>query len=279
MAEKKYTEEEIKKIINKATKMQNDDFKSDLESSRGFTLSELEKIGAEVGLKKEYLFAAASEFDHEHVKRFSDMNATHIFEEREVDIEMTSDTWNDICSELRHYFGTKYGKTEEDPKRLEWTHMSLAGIETIVNISSGNNKSHLRISQRVGLASSYTEAALFGFAIAIVGAIIAAAGIGLAFPVLIGIFITLLVVFSIVVFGLDVVWRKKKHKELRKLAGKLERILHRNRNPDIKSKLKLETDLAELNSQQKLSNILLDDSVEKEEKTSDNVYLKRDKSK
>lgn len=260
MAEKKYTEAEIKKIINKATQMQNEDLKNDLESSRGFTLSELEKIGSEVGLKKEYLFAAASEFNQENVKEFSDVNATHIFEERVIEEEMTANSWKDLCAELRHYFGTKYGKIEEDPKRLEWTHMSIAGVETIVNVSTGNNHTHLRISQRVGLASSYAEGPLFGFSIAGVGAVIAAAIFNFSAFALFGTFLTLFILSSILVFGLDVAWRKKKQKDLQKLAGKIVRVLSHNRNQDGRSNLRLETDIAEQNNKQDLSNILLDES-------------------
>ena len=278
MAEKKYTEEEIKKIINKATKMQNEDFKSDLESSRGFTLSELERIGAEVGLKREYLYAAASEFDHEDVKRFSDMNATHIFEEREIDVEMTSEAWDDICSELHHYFGTKYGKIDEDPKRLEWTHLSIAGVETVLNVSTGKNSTRVRISQRVGLASSYTESVLFGFSIAAVGAIIAAAGFDLTTTAFFATFFTLLILSTLVVFALDVAWRKKKHKDLHKLARKIERVVYRNQQQDKKAKLKLETDIAERSSSHSFSNMLTEDSKENDEESS-NIKGNRSKNR
>lgn len=264
MAEKTYTEAEIKKIINKATQMQNEDFKSDLESSRGFTLSELEKLGADVGLKKEYLYATATEYDHENGKGFSDVNATHIFEEREVQCEINANSWDDICSELRHYFGTKYGKIEEDPKRLEWRHMSIGGIETMVNVSSGNNNTILRISQRVGLASSYTEGALYGFVLTCIGVFIASEGFELGSFALLSTSVTLFILFSVIVFALDVAWRKKKHKDLQKLSGKLAKVLYRNQNRGKNKKLKLETDIAERNSNKDFSNILFDESTENE---------------
>jgi len=261
MAEKKYSEDQLKKIINKATKLQNEDFKADLESSKGFTLTELEKIGNEVGLKKEYLHAAAFEFEQDHAVQSSDINSTHLFEEREVPVKMTSEIWDNICSDLRNYFGS-YGKITEDPKRLEWRHMSMSGIETVLNVSTFNTTTRINLSQRVGLGGSYTEGASYGFILALVVTIISTATLDLATPLAFAAFFTSWIILAVAVFGLDVAWRKMKHSELKKLSEKISKVIYKNRDQDELIKIKLETDIAEKASNNDLSNILVNNETE-----------------
>lgn len=264
--EKRYTEDEVRKIIKSATQIQNEDLESDIIKRDGISLEELEKISQEVGLKREYLRAAAFKYDKQDVKKYSDTNQTHIYEERDIAIEIDEHAWEELVSELRHHFGTAYGKVSEDIRRLEWSHMSMAGIETKASITNRGDNTRLRLSQRVGLASPIAEGAMYGaFLTFIFGAIFTA---GFEFGPLVTIVASVIffAISSVTVHALDVIWRKKKHKNLEKLADKLVEQLVGSGKTNAKKKFKFKTDISSTHLDRTLENDLRpknDDSSER----------------
>jgi hypothetical protein len=258
MADKRFSEEQVKKIIKKASALQNESIQSGLQSSRDLSLSELEEIGTEAGIGSQFIQAAAKELYSKPFERYSDQNSTHIFEERDLVFDVTADAWDELTAELRNYFGTSYGKVKEDPKRLEWSHFSIGGIETKVNLTINDQNSRLRFSQRVGMASSVTEGIMFGFGIAFLGAIFTIPLIEYGVWVTASIFTSLLLIFTPVTYALDRAWRRKKQRDLKKLSDKISRRLFQSRKRNLKKKLKLETELAEKIDKQSLENIMIE---------------------
>lgn len=256
MAEKRFSKEEIRQIINKATKMQHKDLNSDLKEREGLRLEELEQIGEEMGLSAKYLRAAAAQQSEQPVQSYSGSNDTHIYEERELTIELDADAWGEITSELRHYFGTNYGTIEESHKNLEWTHMSLAGVETKVNLTNRGEHARLRMSQRVGLGGPITEALMYGGSTTVVLVALWYAFFQPGAISLIAGSIGLLAGCSALVYKLDTLWRKKKQKNLSELSDKIANQLFRSKKTDRKKKLKFETDVSEKHKKPSLENIL-----------------------
>jgi len=253
MSENKYNQEEVKKIIKLATELQNSDLETDLQTEKGISMQELEQIGDEVGLNNKYLRAAALEFQDENTVTHSSSNKTHNFEERDLAMEMEPHLWDELTSVLRHHLGTQYGEINEDPAHMEWTHLSLSGVQTKMTISSRENHTRLRLSQQIGLASPKTEAAMYGGGLGTLLCIIT--GSVMPTPT---IYLYLLILLSsiLAVYGLDKAWRKKKKQNLNQLADQLVNRLRKSSksNPELsekddkinqQSEIEIENDLQE----------------------------------
>ncbi len=220
---KVFSEEEIQRIIKRATELQKKESGKKEKQESGLTLDELLSVGEEAGLDIQYLKTAALEMRDQKVVRHSGITDTHIFEEREFNTEAPDDlVWDDVIAELTHHFGgDTFGKTTEHSKKREWSHTSVSGIETIVSLNNRGNQSKLRLSQRVGLGSPLTEGIAYGAVLAFLLTIV---GMGVFKPP------TTLAFFmgaglwgmsSLLVYTLDVAWRKKKLRSLGTLADKI----------------------------------------------------------
>ena len=221
--DKVFSEGEIQRIIKRAAELQKKEANKKEEKNSGLTMDELLAIGDEAGLDIQYLKTAALEMRDKKVVRHSGITDTHIFEEREFNTEAPEDlVWDDVIAELTHHFGgDTFGKTKEHNRKREWTHTSVSGIETIVSLNNRGDQSKLRLSQRVGLGSPLTEGISYGALLALI-----LSGIGMAIfkpPVAIALFMGagLWGMSSLLVYTLDVAWRKRKLKNLGTLADKI----------------------------------------------------------
>ncbi len=224
MNDRVFSEEEIQKIIKRAAEIQKDEQEKSSRKENGLTMDELLKIGEGSGLDMQHIKVAAMEFSEKNVTRHSGFTDTHIFEEREISTTANEDKiWDEIRAELRHNFGVgdTFGEIKEHPTQKEWSHKSLSGIETIASLSSRTNGVKLRISQRVGLASSLTEGVMYGGILSLVGFSFGFAFLEPSFYQGTALFASLLVVFSILVYTLDVAWRKKKLRGLSDMVDKI----------------------------------------------------------
>ncbi len=224
MPDKIFSEDEIQQIIKRASSLQHSqNIKSD-KNEPGLTMDELLSVGNEAGLDVKFLKTAALELRNKKVVRYSGLTDTHIFEEREFNTDAPEDlVWDDITSELTHHFGGEtFGKTNHNHRKKEWTHTSISGIETIVSLTKREDYSKLRFSQRVGLGSPITEGIMYGAVLALV-----LGGLTSLFytpTVLRDVFFigsSLWGASSMVVYALDVAWRKKKLRGLKTLADKI----------------------------------------------------------
>ncbi len=220
---KVFSEEEIQRIIKRATELQKKESNSKEEKDSGLTMDELLSIGEEAGLDVQYLKTAALEVRDQKIIRHSGITDTHIFEEREFGTEAPEDlVWDDVIAELTHHFGgDTFGSTKEHRQKKEWTHTSVSGIETIVSLNNRGDQSKLRLSQRVGLGSPLTEGISYGailaFLLTVVGMAIFEPSVATATMMGAGLW----GMSSLLVYTLDVAWRKRKLTNLGALADKI----------------------------------------------------------
>lgn len=223
MPDKIFSEDEIQLIIKRAAELQKEEQESSSKKEKGLTMNELLEIGDEAGLDMELIKTAALEYREKNITRRSGLTDTHIFEEREVNTEAyIDDVWNEITTELKHFVGgDTFGKTKEDFSKKEWVNTSLSGIETVASLSKREGGVRLRVSQRVGLASSLTEGVSYGLLLTFVPFGLVFAFLKPSFFEASALFASLFTVCSILVYTLDVAWRKKKLGRLKDLVDKI----------------------------------------------------------
>ncbi len=243
MAKTHYSEEDVKEIIRKAAEMQQQTAQ-DSESEKGLSMDDLLEIGNDIGLDVNHIKTAAIEYSNQNVQRYSGLNDTHIFEEREFEVNVGEDLiWDEVVAELTHHFGVDmYGKTSENARKKEWTHTSVSGIATVVTLSKRNSRAKLRFSQRVGLGSPLTEGVGYGafFAFILFGMISLILQPSLIENIVLG--SALWASSSILVYILDVAWRKKKLRGLKDLADKIINQIPSDLE-ELKSRTKLKEDI------------------------------------
>ena len=279
MSDQKFTEEEVRQIIQRAVEIQSNQLQTLTAESSGLTIRELEEIGKETGISMEAIHKAVLELS-EPVISSSSSSDTNVYEKRIVDISINETAWQELVSELRHRFGSKFGKIEEDLKRMEWTHMSLAGIETKVTLNNRGDQTEIKLSQRVGLASRPTEAAMYGFFLTfIVSSMLAASSFNIQGLELLGISALIFVFFSSVTYLLDSLWRKKKHSQLKELGDVLVDIVSNSKKVDEKKRQKFMIDVHEKSSTGEKMKNMLDEIEYKEETTERNTASSKSRSK
>ncbi len=223
MPDKVFSEDEIQLIIKRAAELQKAEKENSSKNETGLTMDELLQIGDEAGLDTDYIKTAALEYREKNITRRSGFTDTHIFEEREVNTQaFIDDIWNEVTTDLKHHVGGEtFGKTKEDYSKKEWVNTSVSGIETVASLSKRENGVRVRVSQRVGLASSLTEGVFYGTILALVLFGIGYAALKPSFFEGAGLFASLMTVSSILVYTLDVAWRKKKLRKLKELVDKI----------------------------------------------------------
>lgn len=223
MPDKVFSEDEIQLIIKRAAELQKAEQNASSKKESGLTMDELLQIGDEAGLDMDHIKTAALEYREKNITRYSGFTDTHIFEEREVNTgALLDDIWNEVTTDLKHHVGGEtFGKTKEDYSKKEWVNTSMSGIETVASLSKREQGVRLRVSQRVGLASSLTEGVMYG---GILATVLFGIGLGVFKPTFFegaGLFASLFTVSSILVYTLDVAWRKKKLRKLKELVDKI----------------------------------------------------------
>lgn len=223
MKENFFTEQEIQKIIKKAAELQQNDSINKKNQENGLTMDELLEVGKDSGLDVEYLKTAALEIRDKKVVRYSGLNDTHIFEERDFDTDLSNqEIWDEVLVELNHHFGgNMFGMAKNDKRKNEWSHTSISGIETIVSLTKRGKSSKLRLSQRVGLGSPLTEGILYGGVLAAIATSMTISAISPIFTTNILLGLGFWGISSMLVYALDVAWRKRKLKSLNSLADKI----------------------------------------------------------
>lgn len=223
MPDKIYSEDEIQLIIKRAAELQKEERESSSKKENGLTMDELLQIGDEAGLDMNLIKTAALEYREKNITRRSGLTDTHIFEEREINTgAFVDDIWREITTELKHNVGgDTFGKTTEDSSKKEWINTSLSGIETVASLSEREDGVMLRVSQRVGLASSLTEGVMYGGILSLLLFLGAGELLKPSFFEGSALFASLFTVSSVIVYAIDVAWRKKKLGRLKDLVHKI----------------------------------------------------------
>ncbi len=256
MNERTYSEEEMAAMLERAAKLQANAAKH-AENRPGLTLSELEVIAAEAGLDPIHLKQAATELNESDAAishRNVSTGASHNFVDQWVVGDLSDESWEEVVSELRHRYDSDLGQmmsggygaemgygrghASQIGMTREWKHMSMSGIETRVIIQPRGESLQVKLSQRVGWGSTTAESITYGVATAAFAAMIAGAIIK-SVPISFLVLISALVAAVPLIFYADKAWRKKKHRELEKLADRLAGILT-NHSPIVSSSMTYE---------------------------------------
>ncbi len=157
-SERRYTEDEVAKILDRAT---------EAESARGasaggstdLTLRELHEIGKEVGIPEEVITQAATSLDRPEPQRVATQTflGQTIGVGRTVDLPrpLTDQEWNRLVIDLRETFDAKGRIRDEGPFR-QWTNSNLQALleptETGQRLQLRTVKGNARSYQGLGAA-------------------------------------------------------------------------------------------------------------------------------
>ena len=237
MSDRVFSEKEVAVILERAAELQALSAR-ERDHRPGLTLAELESVAADAGLDPQILRQAAAEVDHPRsdlLRRNSGMTAAHVFVERRVRGTLTPEHWEDVVAELRHHFESDLasmmgmgtygaGTTEQIGRTLEWRHTSMSGIETKVMLRPRGDEIDVKLRQRVGWASPPAEGSSYALILSIIfgmfgGGVLDSALFGAALFVLV-----LLAAVPLIIYA-DGSWRKKKLRELEKVADRVTSIV------------------------------------------------------
>jgi hypothetical protein len=241
--ERSYTEREVADIIERAVERQ--EAARERASTEGLTLSDLERLGQEVGIDPAHLLAAAEELDGagRTLRRQSSTTKTHISVERWIDAPLTPEAWEDAVEEATSRFGadasalmgnSAAGMSRQVGLGYEWTHTSGLGVQTRLVASERGGRTRLRMTQLVGLASPTAEGIGYGALAALLPAFVTAGLVvgggleGAAFAAVVALsYLVSLAVCAPIITALDRRWRAKKLALLGDLADDLAPLFSR----------------------------------------------------
>ena len=236
----------MQKLLKRASALQQSS--TGVHSGSGLTLAEMEEVAAEAGLDPMFLRQAALEMDGRKSNQLdlsSDTTSTHNLVDRFIPGHVTDEAWDDLVAELRHRFDTDAGQamgmpgygrsvTEKNGRIYEWRHTSMMGVETRALLRPRGEGFHLQMSQRVGWGSKEAESSLYGFIAAfIIGGVSGAFG-NSALIGFLAFFFSFLASGALIYY-LDGKWRKKKHRELNKLADRAVGLLAMDYHQEVKN--------------------------------------------
>ncbi|MEM1042702.1 MAG: hypothetical protein AAGI91_08745 [Bacteroidota bacterium] len=242
MPDRRFTEDEVREIVRRASEQQAEDAERREAREHGLTLTDLERLGAEVGLEPDYLRRAADEVrtGRRNAAETETRTDTHVVVERRIDAPFTPEAWEDTVNLLRQRFGlsggSMYGQgTSGDVQRVgrahEWSHTSSLGVQTLISVSEREGGLRLLLSQRVGTASPKVEGIAYAAVIGLVLGVIAAAFALKATGSTAMFFLTLLGITGVmtgagapVVTRLDKGWREKKMSGLKEIASDIGQV-------------------------------------------------------
>ncbi|GAB5520508.1 MAG: hypothetical protein RhofKO_27590 [Rhodothermales bacterium] len=226
MPDRVFSEQEIAQILQRAIERQEAEVEKRRARDHGLSLAELERLGSEVGISPEHLRAAASEVHRPGVQRKHEVSDTHNYVERLIPGYLTDAAWGEIVTDLRHQLGVDTNDSISIIGNMhEWSHTSASGISTKATLAQRGNSVALRLSQRVGIASPLTEGVMYGTIAAMFFGFITAAGMDFNFLQGTMLFSAFLVIFSVLIYTLDVAWRKKKHRQIEAIADRIETLV------------------------------------------------------
>ena len=157
MSERRYTEDEVAEILDRATETHTASGGGG-PTSGGMTLAELQDIGDEVGIPRELITRAATSLDRPVVEKTGHktfLGAT-VGVGRYVDLprRLTEEEWNQLVVDLRMTFDAK-GKIREEGAFRQWTNGNLQAL--LEPIGDGER---LRLKTQKGTAMPYMTTGL-----------------------------------------------------------------------------------------------------------------------
>lgn len=158
MSDKTFSEEEIAKIIRRASELEAGLLKKRTVSENGLTLDELTDLASEIGINPEFIREAASELKPAKsvvVSKKNDVAGEIIYSEQIIDFIPDTDALDTILNELNHnYKSSTFNlfsgiKNKRTGNRLDWSHMDSSGsFETSVLMQPYGDKYKVRVTKR-----------------------------------------------------------------------------------------------------------------------------------
>ena len=231
-AGRRYNEKQVGALIQRATELHEE---RTGQSERGLTLTEIEKIAAELGLPVQDMRNAALELETSREGESGldrPFSVSHSFV---VEGEMTEEQWPDVLLELRDFTG-RSGSTTQLGQGREWTHDLGEGSEGIsftrrrVLIRPKNGHTSIELQHHYGFARFFYPLGLLAGAIGML--IVGEAGLSqfamfADLPAIVGLSATALAAGA-GAFGAHVAiksWAEKKKALLGVLAQRLRKAL------------------------------------------------------
>ena len=157
-AERRYTEDEVSEILDRATEAQTDRAQTGTGTT-GLTLRELHEIGREVGIPEEVITRAAAGLDQPRPEATDQESflGQMIGVGRTVHLPrpLSDHEWHRLVIDLRETFNAKGKSSEEGPFR-QWTNSNLQALleptEQGERLRLRTLKGNARISQGMGAA-------------------------------------------------------------------------------------------------------------------------------
>ena len=151
-SDRRYTEEEVGKILDRATEAESASGPG-AGGSTGLTLRELHEIGKEVGIPEEVITRAATSLDRPEPKPAAAQTflGQTIGVGRTVDLPrpLTDQEWNSLVVDLRETFDAK-GKIRDEGPFRQWTNSNLQAL-----IEPTETGQRLRLRTLKGTARPY----------------------------------------------------------------------------------------------------------------------------
>ncbi|HIF20374.1 MAG TPA: hypothetical protein EYQ27_00360 [Gemmatimonadetes bacterium] len=162
-SERRYSEEEIARILDEATEAQQSNRPSDSPGT-GLTLSELEDIGRDVGISPALISRAAARIDIREVasppQREFLWTTIGVGQTANLDRTLTDAEWARLVVDLRETFDARGHLSEEGPFR-QWTNGNL---QALLEPTESGQQLRLKTQKGDAAATLATGAVFMGLA-------------------------------------------------------------------------------------------------------------------
>lgn len=163
MTERRFNEEEVAAIFEKATEAQQTD-RRQLPSGEGMTLGDLQDIGRQVGISPELIVQAAKSLDRAGRPTSRSFLGLTVGVGRtiELDRKLTDDEWERLVVDLRETFDAR-GTLRHDGSLRQWTNGNL---HALLEPTAAGHRVRIRTVKGNALSSMIGGAAIIGIAAA-----------------------------------------------------------------------------------------------------------------
>lgn len=178
MSDKKFSEEQIAKIIRRASELEAGLEKKKTGSDKGLSLDDLTELASELGINPDSIREAAQELmpvEDVLSGHKSEVSGEIIYSEKVIDFIPEGEALDTLLNELNHNYKSStfnlFLKNKRKGNRLEWSNMDSSGsYETSVLMQPFGDKYKIRVTRRSLWGMSFkSEVYMYLFFIALFG--------------------------------------------------------------------------------------------------------------
>lgn len=173
-SERRYSEEEVARILDRATEVDSGQPGRGPTSETGMTLGELHEIGREVGIPSDVITDAARSIDRSPAARTHDRRflgaRIGVGRSTQLPRTLTDAEWHRLVVDLRDTFDAK-GKMREEGAFRQWTNSNL---QALVEPAENGSRVRLRTMKGSGrmlmtMGMAFMGASAFTFLMSVIG--------------------------------------------------------------------------------------------------------------